>query len=308
MADDQHRVAGLGPLRPGARVALLATAGQVPEERVATGEQVLRDWGLDVVSMPSARGRHPRASYLSGTDAERAGDLHQAWCDPTIEGIFLIRGGYGTVRVLDLLDVPAMRASAPKPVYGCSDITALQEFLDEHLGVASWHTPMVGSVSVQEDPIASQWLHDAAFEPWHGRVIAHEDASWVIPGTATGRLIGGNLSLLAMTLGARSRPPMHHEDTIALIEDVHEPTYKLDGYLAALLRAGWFDGVQAVVGGSWSDCDDDGARELVIELLGPLGIPIAWNLGFGHADPVRSVPIGVTARLDGERPRLTLLG
>ncbi|MEL4358646.1 MULTISPECIES: S66 peptidase family protein [unclassified Luteococcus] len=302
------RHAGLGPLRSGARVALLATAGQVPEDRVADGERVLRGWGLEVVSMPTSRGTHPRARYLSGTDAERARDLQQAWCDPTVEGIFLVRGGYGTVRMLDLLDVDAIRAAAPKPVYGCSDITALQEFLDEQLGVASWHGPMVGSTSVQKNALAAEWLRQAVLDPWRGRVIAPEDASWLVPGSAGGRLIGGNLSLLAMTLGARTRPPLDHEGTIALLEDVHEATYKLDGYLTALLRAGWFDGVRAVACGSWHECKEPEVRELVLELLGPLDIPIAWNLGFGHASPVRTVPLGVDARLDGDTPRLTLPG
>lgn len=90
---DERRAAGLDRLRLGDRVALLATAGHVPEHRVAGAEELLRGWGLDVVTMPSARARHPRAGYLSGTDELRAHDLQEAWCDPTVNGIFLVRGG-----------------------------------------------------------------------------------------------------------------------------------------------------------------------------------------------------------------------
>ena len=115
-----------------------------------------------------------------------------------------------------------------------------------------------------------------------------------------------------MTLGARGRPPLDNTGTIALLEDVNEETYKVDGYLQSLLRAGWFDGVAGVALGSWLDCETpEGIRDLFVETLAPLGIPAIWELGFGHGAGAGSIPLGVPLRLlaePGRPPELVLEG
>lgn len=110
-----------------------------------------------------------------------------------------------------------------------------------------------------------------------------------------------------MTLAARTRRPVDNTGTIALLEDVDEDAYKIDGYLVALLRAGWFDGVRDIALGSWLRCPGDEIRELCAELLDPLGVPMAWELGFGHCLGAHSVPLGVQALLEAsDQPALVL--
>ena len=291
----------LGPLTPGDRVAVVAPAGPTAAEYSHRAAAVLSSWGLQPVIFPGVSAAHPGAAYLSGPDHQRAQDFEDAWCDPTIAGIFALRGGYGSIRILDLLDVDRMRAARPKPCYGSSDVTALHEWLREQLGVASWFTPMLGMESILADREAVDSLRVAALEGLEGRRWTARAAEVLSPGTVTGTLIGGNLSLLAMTLGARGRPPLDHRGTIVLLEDVTEDTYRIDGYLTSLLRAGWFDEVAGIALGSWLSCGPlDQIRALCLELLGPLQVPMVWELGFGHGPAAHSIPLGCPATLVAE--------
>jgi muramoyltetrapeptide carboxypeptidase len=295
--------AGLGPLASGDRVAVISPAGPTPADQARRASELLLDWGLVPVLYPSTSGRHARADYLSGADEQRARDLTDAWCDADVAGIFCLRGGYGTVRILDLLDADRMRIARPKPLYGSSDITALHEWLREQLGAASWFTPMIGTGSLLDDVAATAGLRSAVLEQRAGRRWTADAAEILVPGRASGRLIGGNLSLLAMTVGAVHRPRLDHRGAIVLLEDTHEETYRLDGYLVTLLRAGWFDGVAGVVLGSWSDCGpEQEIHDLCLELLGPLGVPMIARLGFGHVAGAPSIPLGCSALLVAEPP------
>nr|WP_156608905.1 LD-carboxypeptidase [Auraticoccus cholistanensis] len=285
---------------------MVAPSGPVEENRVARAVSLLRGWGLEPVLMPSATARHPRARYLSGEDAVRARDVQDAWCDPSVEAIFCIRGGYGSVRLLDALDADAMRAARPKPLHGSSDVTALHEWLREQLGVPTWFSPMVASLALLDDEAATADLRRAVLGPAGERWWTSPAAEALVPGTAEGTLVGGNLSLLAMTIGARGRPVLDHSGCIALLEDITEDTYRVDGYLVSLLRAGWFDGVTGVALGSWFECGPlEEIRELAVELLAPLGVPLVFELGFGHGPAAHTLPLGARGRLvaDG-RPRL----
>ncbi|MEJ7649710.1 MAG: LD-carboxypeptidase [Nakamurella sp.] len=299
-----------GPLRPGARVALVAPAGAAPQERLEAALAMLRSWGLEPVAMPSATARHPRADYLSGPDEVRARDIQDAWCDPEIEGIFCLRGGYGAIRTLEKLDVERMRSAGVTPLFGSSDITALHEWIREMLGAPTWFAPMPSTQAVLEDPEAARLLRQAVFDPSPSRTVGASTARTLIAGSAEGMTIGGNLSLLAMTIGARSRPLVDNADTIVLLEDVTEETYKIDGYLQSLLRAGWFDGVQGVVLGSWAECSPVAEIEaLAVETLGPLGIPVIGELGFGHGPASATIALGVRATMTAPQdgvPTLTV--
>lgn len=299
------------PLAPGDRVALVAPAGPAPADQLVRAVELVTSWGLEPVTYASVTAAHPRAAYLSGDDAARAADVQDAWCDPEVAGIFCVRGGYGTVRILDLLDrvamAEAMQAHGPTPLYGSSDVTALHEWLRESLGVSTWFTPMPATRDLLDDDTAIASLHAAV--TGSGPFVYHSpSAVSVVRGEVEGTLIGGNLSLLAMTLAARSRPPVDHRDCLVLLEDVTEEAYRLDGYLQALLRAGWFDGVVGVACGSWLECGPlDEVQALVTEALEPLGVPLVWELGFGHGPGAASLPLGVRARLDaGDEPVLTV--
>ena len=298
------------PLQPGARVALICPSSPAPPGLVTRAVAQLKKWGLEPVMGPHVGARHPRASYLAGADEERAADLQWAWSDPDIDGVFCLRGGYGAARILDHFDVGALRAARPKPIFGSSDVTAVAEFWRERLDCGFWLAPMIATAELLDDERAKAGLAAAVFEPAAGRTYTSSTASSIVPGETTGRLIGGNLSVLAMTMGARGRPRIDNSGAIALIEDVTEDTYRIDGFLTTLLRSGWFDGITGVALGSWLDCGPlDEIRALAEELLAPLDVPVVWELGFGHGPGAHSIPLGATATLCADdAPRLELSG
>jgi muramoyltetrapeptide carboxypeptidase len=297
-------------IRPGDRVALVAPAGPAPAELVDAAVTLVESWGLRPVAYPSATAVHVRADYLSGDDRVRAGDVQQAWCDPEIAGIFCIRGGYGAIRILDLLDRDVMAAAAPKPLYGSSDITALHEWIREQLGVPTWFTPMLSTIVMAEDEAARDALRAAVLDPESVRAWTSDRAVSLVPGRAEGRLIGGNLSLLSTTTGARNRPRLDNTGCLALLEDYTESTYRIDRYLHTLLRSGWFEGVVGIALGSWEKCSSlDEIHALCLELLRPLGVPMVGEIGFGHGPGAHSIPLGVPGFLRADdAPALQLGG
>ncbi|MDQ6754773.1 MAG: LD-carboxypeptidase [Actinomycetota bacterium] len=299
---------GLGPLRPGDRVALVATAGEPAAEQLDRAIGLLRSWELVPVPGDHLQSKHPRASYLAGTDRQRAEDLQRAWCDPSLAAVFVVRGGYGAVRLLDILDIDALRAAGPKPLYGSSDATALHEFWADELDFRTWFTPMIATGALLDDAAATASLRRAVLEPFSGRVFTSADAQTLVAGTARGTLTGGNLGLLAMTIGAGGKPKPSNSGRIGLLEDITQDVYKLDGLLTTLLRSGWFDGMSGLALGSWKDCGELAeVKALCAELLAPLDIPLVWELGFGHGPAAQSIPLGVPAVLwADDSPRLVL--
>ncbi|MFI5084995.1 MAG: LD-carboxypeptidase [Actinomycetales bacterium] len=299
---------GLGPLTRGDRVGLVATSGAPKLEQLRRASALLRSWDLVPVPGDNLQAVHPRAPYLAGTDRQRAADLQQAWCDPSLAAVFVVRGGYGAARLLDLLDTGALAAAGPKPLFGSSDVTALHEFWADTLGVPTWFAPMIATGALLDDAAAVASLRHAVFEPLSGRRYCGPDAETLVPGTAHGILTGGNLSLLAMTMGAGGKAKSPNRGRIGLLEDVTEDVYKLDGLLTTLLRSGWFEGMAGLALGSWKDCGEPAeVKALCTELLAPLGIPLVWELGFGHGAGAHTIPLGVSAVLTADdSPRLVL--
>lgn len=299
----------LGPLSPGDKVALLTVSGQPSAARLEGAKKIIAGMGLEPEVLPTCTLTHPRADYLAGTDEQRAADFTSAWTDPGTKAIVCVRGGYGSVRVLDLLDAEQLSACPPKPLYGSSDVTALHEWVMEELGVATWFTPMPATGDLADDEVALDLWRDALLTPWQGMDLSRGDERRsLVGGKATGRLIGGNLSLLAMTLSARNRRPIDNAGCLVLLEDVGEDIYKYDGYLQQLLRSGWFDGVAGIVLGSWKGSDPTEARELCAELLEPLAVPLVSDFDFGHGPGAMSLPLGVLAELTaGDEPTLRLV-
>ncbi|MDI2027302.1 LD-carboxypeptidase [Saccharopolyspora sp. TS4A08] len=294
-------------LRPGAVVAVVAPAGPVPAELLETGLALLRDWGLEVRVGKHVLDRHPRLDYLAGTDADRAADLQQAWCDPEVEAVFCARGGYGCLRMIDHLDLGELTAAGPKILVGSSDVTALHEVFAAELGLATIFGPMVATKAFAHDDKARDHLRRTLFTPEAVTILTGRNAATMVPGRALGVTYGGNLSLLAGSLGAglAARPP---ERGIALLEDVTEEPYRLDRFLIQLIRAGFFKGAAGIALGSWTDCGPvEEVRAMLENLLGDLGVPILWELGFGHCEAQRTVPLGVAAELDADAQRLSVL-
>ncbi|KUN39914.1 S66 peptidase family protein [Streptomyces longwoodensis] len=294
-------------LAPGARVAVVAPSGPVPEERLEAGLDVLRGWDLDPVAAPHVLDRHPRFPYLAGTDADRAADLQRAWCDPSVAAVICARGGYGAQRVVDLLDWEAMRAAGPKVLVGFSDVTALHEAFAARLGLVTLHGPMAAGVDFLKNARAQDHLRATLFAPETARVIAGTSGGGaLVPGRARGVLLGGCLSLLSADLGTPYARPSARGGLLCL-EDVGEQPYRLDRSLTQLLRAGWLDGVRGVLLGSWEECGPyERVRDVLADRLGGLGVPVAEEFGFGHGAGALTVPFGVGAELDADAGTLTL--
>lgn len=290
-------------LVPGDRVAVVSPAGPVPKDRLDAGCDILRSWGLEVVVAPHATGTHPDFGYLAATDADRARDLQEAWCDPGVAAVLCARGGYGVQRFTDLLDWDAMRAAGPKILTGYSDITALHSAFATHLGVATLHAPMVATEVFVTDARSADLLRRTLFEPETMLTLTSDTARPLVGGLAQGVTVGGCLSLLAAEIGTPTGRA-NIEGGILLLEDVDEREYRLDGFLTHLLRAGWLDGVAGVALGSWKNCDP--VENLVRDRLGGLGVPIIWELGFGHCDSTLTVPLGVPVTLDADAATVTL--
>ncbi len=292
---------------PGDTVAVVATSGPLVPERLAGGVLLLESWGLRVRVGPHALDRDPRIAHLAGTDADRAADLQAAWCDPSVAAVLVGRGGSGVTRLLDLLDWASMRAAGPKVLVGFSDVTALHEAVAARLGLATLWGPMPASQALGDDPPdrpTAEHLRRTLFEPEATRTIGAASTHAVVGGRATGVVVGGTLTLLAATVGTvESRPAA---GGIVLLEDVGEPAFRLDNRLTQLLRTGWFEQVQGIVLGSWTDCSPDTEAVLTDRLVG-LGVPVLRGLPFGHCVPALTVPLGVTADLDADTGTLTLV-
>jgi len=291
------------PLRPGDRVAVVHPAGPPAPHLLTAGLDLLRSWGLRVDPVES--GRHPRLPYLAGDDAARAAQLQAAWCDPDVAAVLCGRGGYGTLRVLDLLDWDALAAAPPRLLVGASDITALHAVLGPRCGVVTLFGAMVATDAVQ-DPQAVRHLREALFAP-PAVLRGAPEARTLVAGRATGTTAGGTLSLLVSTLGVDAVPPPP-DGAIVLLEDVTEAPYRIDHFLTHLLRAGWFDGAAGIVLGSWQDCGPpEEVLDVLVDRLVPLGVPMVADFGFGHCRGQLTVPLGAEAELDADAATLTML-
>ncbi|MFI9050764.1 LD-carboxypeptidase [Streptomyces sp. NPDC053427] len=299
-------------LRPGDRVAVVAPSGPIVPERLDCGLDVLRGWDLDPVAAPHVRGAHPALGYLAAADADRARDLQEAWCDPSVKAVFAARGGYGAQRMVDLLDWAAIRAAAPKPLVGFSDVTVLHEAFAVRAGVATLHGPAVAGEVFLKDDATREALRRTLFAPESVRTVVSASARPLVPGRARGITVGGCLTMLATELGTpHARPGA--AGGLLLLEDVGESPYRIDRALTQLLRARWLDGVAGIVLGSWAGCGPyDRVREVLVDRLGGLGVPVAEEFGFGHGDSALTLPLGVRAELDAtagtlmfETPALT---
>ncbi|MFI6453542.1 LD-carboxypeptidase [Streptosporangium amethystogenes] len=284
--------------RPGDTVAVVAPSGPPDFGRLARGVRVLEGLGLKVVL-----GAHvlDRDRYLAGSDADRARDLQDAWCDPAVSAVFCARGGYGATRTLGLLDWDAMRAAAPKALVGSSDVTALHSAFAVELGVASWFGPMPACATISDPEGPEPRTFESFTAALAGMPPPITGDRVVVPGEVTAPVTGGNLSLLAALCGTPYA--LSARGRIVLLEDVDEAPYRIDRMLTQLLQAGALDGAAGFVLGSWVDCGDP--YPVLEELLAPLGVPVIAGLPVGHGAPQFSVLLGALGAIDAKSCSLT---
>ena len=292
------------PLAPGGLVGLIAPSGSVRgDAQVDRAATALGRLGFGVREGASCRARY---GYLAGRDKTRADDVNAFFADPAIRGIVCMKGGYGTPRLLDLLDYDAI-ARNPKVFVGYSDITAIHLALNRRCGLVTFHGPMgISDVLVEgEDYSTKSWLSALTSVSPLGRLDKPAGAPAprvLVPGRARGELIGGNLSLVAALID----PPyaLDARGKILFLEDIDEKPYRIDRMLTQLRLAGVFEECAGVVLGDWDNCGpEEGKPSLSLEevfrdVIAPAGKPVVMGLRAGHCSPTMSFPLGVQAILD----------
>lgn len=298
------------PLKVGDRVALIAPSGPMPEGRLKVTLEAVRNMGLEPVVYPGVGSMH---GYLAGSDAQRAADLQEAFSDDSIRGVLCVRGGYGAQKLHKLIDWEVVRRN-PKVFCGYSDVTYLHGMMNQYCGFVTYHTPMP----------ATEWYHglDAYTEKWVKKALfggewgelpncENEPRVTVASGKATGRLLGGNLSLVSSAVGTPYE--FDARDAILFLEDIGEQPYRIDGMLNHMLQAGSFEGCKGIVLGYYTDCAAETPdrsltlREIFDEILKPLGIPVLAGVSCGHAEPTLSLPLGRVAEMDADAQTLRIV-
>lgn len=258
--------------------------------------------------------------YLAGDDQSRASDLMAMFGDPDVKAILCARGGYGSARLLRLLDYHFIKRH-PKIFVGFSDITALHCALQTHSRLVTFHGPTLNTDLTSGNPsdLSVQSLLKTVTQPSAPGGICNDATQKAVTilrgGAATGPLIGGNLSVLSALIGTPFQP--HFKNAIFLFEDVSELPYRFDARLTQLLNAGLLQQVAGIAIGTNKDCEDPDAgkageyqqslEDVLRDRLLPLGVPVVMNLPFGHVHDNATLPLGLQATLDAEKGDLVIL-
>ncbi len=303
-------------LKPGGGVAIVAPASTEPS-KIDEAARWLSARGFVPRVMPACRDTRPAPfDFLAGTDAARLADVHAAFAAPEINAVWCLRGGFGSGRLLDKIDYALLRAN-PKPFIGYSDITAMHAAIQRHAGFVTFHGPMLSS-----DLLVPKLAPTEAdvFNMIEGRVTP---GMWfapppefalaaLAPGVASGRLVGGNLSLQVSLLGTPYE--IDTNGAILFIEDVDETPARIDRMLNHLRLAGKLASVKGVLGGNFSGLgehpEDKVDPTMIYPVLSatfaPLGIPVLAGWPAGHCDPNLTLPLGAQVQLDTTRRALQL--
>ena len=315
MADELIRPKAL---REGDIVGLITPATYVPDpDRLALAARTLKYFGLRM-KMAKNAGKRMGDYHLSIN--ERLDDLHAMFRDPDVKAVFAIRGGYGSIHLLDRIDYDLMRRN-PRVFLGYSDITAMHLAINKHAKLVTFHGPITLS---RFTDYTQKYFRKALFEtqpigkitnpPESNEVRPSHTLRVIRPGTATGRLIGGNLTLISTTLGTPYE--IETRGKIVFLEDVDEEPYSIDRMLTHLRLAGKFDGVAGVIFGECQDCRPKdykpsttipyGLGEVLDNILGDLKVPVLYGLTIGHTDDQLTLPLGVNATLDATNGTLEI--
>lgn len=253
-------------------------------------------------------GVYEKDGYLAGSDEVRLGDLHAAFADSEVDAIICLRGGYGTPRLLDSIDFGLLRDNA-KPFIGYSDITALHLAISRYAGFVTFHGPMLNAdlLGGKQQPTEFSFFNMLRGQVTAGTVLAHPVAyplTTIEPGVAHGRLLGGNLAMIAATMGTPYE--IDAEGVILLIEDINEPLYRIDRLLTQLRLAGTLHKLRGVLVGDVAGVEVAALDRLLKQTFEPLKIPVLSGWRSGHCDPNLTLPMGALVRLDAGNQELML--
>jgi muramoyltetrapeptide carboxypeptidase len=300
-------------LRNGDLIGLIAPASTpTPDEKIEKGVHYLEQLGYRVIVGNHVSDQH---GYLAGTDNDRAADVNAMIRNDEVKAIFCIRGGYGTPRILPLIEYRSLKQN-PKIIVGYSDITALQLAVFRKIGLVTFSGPMTGT---------DMWKDfDAYTEEHFWRTLTSnkkigvlkncdDDPAQVLRiGKASGIILGGNLSLFTSTMGTPFMPVLRN--SILVLEDIDEEPHRIDRMLAQLFNSGALRSAAAIVFGKFTDCVPDDAAEPHLtteqvqeEYVQKIQCPVIRNFQYGHIPRKLTIPFGLQATLDAKRGILNVL-
>ncbi len=313
-ADDELSLIRPPALKPGDTIGIAAPASNVYElEDIRMGRELIESLGFKTVI-----GRHAadQYGYLAGKDEDRAKDLNEMFERDDVNGIICLRGGWGTMRMLPMLDYEMIRKH-PKVLMGYSDITSLLIAVYKHAGIATFHGPVVLSTY---SPYTMEYFTKAVMTPKPvGPVVVPplpsgervETANRIIrfgKGRGTGTLVGGNLSLVVSTLGTPFEVDLRGR--VLFLEEVGEEPYRVDRMMTHLWLTGKLQELAGLVIGKMTDCVPNdykpaftqtlSVEEVLRTRLEPLGIPVMYGTMIGHIKDKITVPLGITATVDAD--------
>ncbi|MDB5935045.1 MAG: LD-carboxypeptidase [Massilia sp.] len=304
-------------LREGDLVALIAPGGYTSDASIEKSVRRIEALGFRVRLGANLREVH---GNYAGSVQQRLADLHAMFADPEVKAIWCIRGGSGCISLLSSIDYALVRAN-PKILLGYSDITALHLAIHRHAGLVTFHGPVASSgdsdystthmLAVLMDPLPTYTIAMAMENQRRAQAEPHYAIRTVHAGTATGPLIGGNLSMVSALAGTPYAADFRH--SILFLEDVNEEPYRIDRWMTQLDLAVGLGKAAAVMIGICDKCGPaaDGNSLTLDETLDihlqPLKIAAVTGYSFGHIRHQFTMPVGVRATLDTERQTLTLL-
>jgi muramoyltetrapeptide carboxypeptidase len=301
-------------LKPGDTIAFVAPAGPADPERVTKAKERIEKMGFKVSLPPTLTARKDR--YLAGTDDERAAEFNAAIKDKAVRAVFAIKGGYGLTRILDKLDYAAVRAN-PKVICGFSDLTALHLAVYKKCRLVTFHSPMP-QFGLWRDGEGFDYSNDlfwktlradgSPFLKGEFTIPLPKDrpkAVALVPGKARGRLVGGNLSLVAATIGTPYQ--IEAAGNILLLEDTGEKGYRVDRMLSQLKLAGLLDKFSGVILGTFDGTDEKELETVQKDYFGTLKVPVLVNFPVGHTPFNATLPHGGVVELDADATTVRIL-
>ena len=281
-------------LSEGDLVYIVSPAKSIEAQHINHAKKTLEDWGYKVEISKHASNR---CNYFSGSDNERLSDFQKVLDDPKVKAIVCARGGYGSVRILDQLNWSGFKMH-PKWIVGFSDITVFH-LRCAILGIMSLHATMPLNFSSNSKEALSTL--DAALSGKKFEINA-PPSSLNKEGLASGKLIGGNLSIIFSLLGTQER--FEFEEGILFLEDLSEQLYHLDRMFFALKKAGAFNKINGLIVGGMTDLKDTTPsfgmtyEEIILEKMEGIAIPICFNFPSGHIDDNRAMILGAPVEIE----------
>lgn len=296
-------------LKKGDTIGIIAPASCTTYEKVLEAKKNIEDMGYQVIL-----GECTKKQWYSyaGTDEERAEEINSFFDDKSIDAIICMRGGYGSNRLIELLDFEVIKRN-PKIFVGYSDITTLHIALNEKANLITFHGPMaVSNFTGNYNRDTYENFIEILSNSRDKQSIKNitKELKVLNEGRAKGKLVGGNLATLIATLGTEY--DLDYNGKILFLEDVGEKTYKIDRFLNQLKKHGVFEKIEGLVLGDFKNCIQDSEKDMTLlevfqNYFKELKKPVIYNFESGHSEPMLTLPLGAICEIDTYNKELKVL-